>query len=343
MIIEDYSRTQIYITDGWRVWYVPKFRILMEVSEPYLSIYWTEGETGSPQARELTINYADVSGYGYANPTSAADLKAIIEDYIDSAWTDIGPGGDLLVNAGDLLTHDATSDTILPVGSNEYILQVNTALSKKLNWVAPTAIVSAANIGSAIAASALAAPNDTDYVATADAGVLEKITWANVKAFLKTYFNTLYATTFSKNTVTQTLAASGNNQAITNVTIAIAANKTMLIEVVLQVDASATNGWRVAVAIPTGATMNLQAIGTQTATSSFGAASWLTTSGVVGATTGQSATMGPIISTTQQCTIKGWVTTAGTAGTIDALAAPTNVANTVKIVTGSWIKGNYTN
>jgi hypothetical protein len=158
---------------------------------------------------------------------------------------------------------------------------------------------------------------------------------------VKTYVDGKFV--FAKNSATQTLAASTNNQAITNVSVAIAANKTMFIEIVLQVNASATNGWRVAVAIPTGATMNLAVNGQQSATSAYGTTSWLTTSGVVGATTGQSASMGGIISTTQQVRITGWVTTAGTSGTIDALAATANAANTVKIVTGSWIKGNYTN
>jgi hypothetical protein len=52
----------------------------------------------------------------------------------------------------------------------------------------------AASIGSLIGGAAAATPLDTDEVATAltGGGNLVKITWLNVKAFLKTYFDTLY-------------------------------------------------------------------------------------------------------------------------------------------------------
>lgn len=54
----------------------------------------------------------------------------------------------------------------------------------------------ATTIWALIGWSADATPNDTDYVATSltSGWILKKITWTNVKAFLKTYFDSLYAT-----------------------------------------------------------------------------------------------------------------------------------------------------
>lgn len=136
--IDDYSKTKIFITDGWREWYLPKFRINMEVAEPLLTINWDDAELGSPARRQLVLDYTDVSGYGYANPTSAADLKSIIEAYEVSAWTDIGPGGNLLINKADLLSHDGIGDAILPGGTNEYLLSRDDSTATGLAWISKT-------------------------------------------------------------------------------------------------------------------------------------------------------------------------------------------------------------
>lgn len=137
--IDDYSKTKIFITDGWREWYLPKFRINMEVAEPLLTINWDDAELGSPARRQLVLDYTDVSGYGYANPTSAADLKSIIEAYEVSAWTDIGPGGNLLINKADLLSHDGIGDAILPGGTNEYLLSRDDTELTGLKWISKAA------------------------------------------------------------------------------------------------------------------------------------------------------------------------------------------------------------
>lgn len=91
--IDDYSETEIYVTNGLYEWYIPKFRIYMSVDEPYLYLYWTDTEKGKDgYTRELKIDYADVTlGYGGATPSSAAELESVIEGYIVSAWTNITP------------------------------------------------------------------------------------------------------------------------------------------------------------------------------------------------------------------------------------------------------------
>lgn len=144
--INDYSRTLIFISNGSGLdYYIPKFRILMDIDGDFVHLYWNDRERGTGgDQRKLSLNYLDVvdSYAGYIdNPSSAMDLAAQIDDMIESAWTNIATGGSILTAKADLLSHDGVSDTILPGGANEFILSRDNTESTGLKWIAKTDIV----------------------------------------------------------------------------------------------------------------------------------------------------------------------------------------------------------
>lgn len=138
--IVDFDQYQIYITDGLREYYIPKFRLSMTVSEPNLTLVFNASERGGHN-RKLIIDYRDVESYGYDIATSAANLKAIIEAMQVSGWNNINTG-DLLNSKGDLLSHDGISDAILPVGTNGRILMADSGETTGLIWQDPSLLFS---------------------------------------------------------------------------------------------------------------------------------------------------------------------------------------------------------
>lgn len=329
IIVDDYNRIEIYITDLWREWYIPKFRMYMEVSEPYLSIYWTDGELGNSNPRKLVIDYNDVSGYGYANPSSAADLESIITGYINSAWTDIGPGGNILNAKADLLSNDGASDTILPGGANEYILSRDNAETTGLKWISKNAVGTGiwqpldSDLTDIAGLSAT-----TDNFIQAKSGAWSSRTIAQVKTDLG-----IPDTLFSKSSADQSTASVALAD-ITNVGLSIAANQNIYFKAIVKVGASGTNGARYAITIPTGATMLVYHAGMNAATISLAAPQWLTTSGTEGTTINIFAVA------TMLAMFEGWVYNGSNAGTIQVQGRSANVANTVTWYSGSNILGH---
>ena len=106
--------------------------------------------------------------------------------------TTLGGGTHSGTNTGDETT--ATIKTKLGI----------TTLSGSNTGDDATPAETAATIGALIGGADDATPNNGDFVATSltAGGVLKKITWTNVKAFLKTYFDTLYLTATSTSTLT---------------------------------------------------------------------------------------------------------------------------------------------
>jgi hypothetical protein len=87
--ITNQDNTTILVSDGFRDSYIPKFRLYMEVNEPFITIYWTDSEKGKAGIlRRIVLDYADVM-FGYLTPTSASEVELVINGYINSAWDDI--------------------------------------------------------------------------------------------------------------------------------------------------------------------------------------------------------------------------------------------------------------
>jgi hypothetical protein len=87
--ISDNSEIDIYITDGWREWYIPKFRLRWTIDNPNITLYWTDTENpGNGITRSLTIDYNDVL-FGYITPSSAFEIQTVLNSYIVSAWDNI--------------------------------------------------------------------------------------------------------------------------------------------------------------------------------------------------------------------------------------------------------------
>lgn len=93
-----------------------------------------------------------------------------------------------------------------PTTGVDYVVNGKVFIWNGVGFSPKSTELSEATLGALIGSSGDATPNDTDYIATSltAGGLLKKITWTNAKAFLKTYFDTIYSAFYSTLEVTYT-------------------------------------------------------------------------------------------------------------------------------------------
>ena len=107
---------------------------------------------------------------------------------------------------------DATTADIADSSNKRYVTDANLVVIGNTSGV-NSGNETATTLGATLGSSADATPNDSDLVATAltGGGILRKITWTNVKAFLKTYFDTLYQPKSTAMKIFHSSVADGTN------------------------------------------------------------------------------------------------------------------------------------
>jgi len=131
------------------------------------------------------------------------------EGYKDAAWFAANPT--LVLLAGQRVNLEQTGT---------YKLGDGTTQLSALSFLGGGGSVDVNTIGAAINGATSATPNDTDLVMSVESSVAKKNTWTQVKAFLKTYFDTIYTTTSAVSTqITTALGGYVKKGTITNNTI----------------------------------------------------------------------------------------------------------------------------
>jgi len=189
---------------------------VLAVSDANPTVDWMHGQVTAYSGSALTINVGAKGGSGTKSdwtirisgpqgvpaagtgdfvgaPSSTAGNIVVFADITGKEGEDSG----VAISAiGTALQPNDSSDELTEGATN---LFMTGAERTKLGGIEASAdVTDAGNVGTAIAgATTKATPVDADtfgFLDSAASNALKKFTWANIKAALKTYFDTLYAT-----------------------------------------------------------------------------------------------------------------------------------------------------
>ena len=195
------------------------FTLTFSASLNYIAIIATSTEIPSPVASDFTglwVKYVGLDGIGagdalVADPlsqfaaTTSAQLAGVLSD-------ETGSGAAVFATSPTLVTPALGTPSAL-VGTNITGTAAGLTVGATTGVEANADVTDLDNVGSSIAgAPNKATPIDADSVPivdSADSNNLKTSTWTNIKAFLKTYFDTVYASTAQGTTADAALPKSG--------------------------------------------------------------------------------------------------------------------------------------
>lgn len=190
-----------------------------------------------------TVAGSSITSVDELSPSQTGNSgKFLKTDGTNATWEAITGGGDMLAStydptaigasAFDMANMVEASDAKILTAAERAAISANTAKvsytdsAKVAGIEAGADVTDAGNVGSSIhGATAKTTPVDADTIPAIDSqasSVLKKITWANIKATLKTYFDTLYNNYSHPNHSGDVTSVADGTQTISNGAVSLA-------------------------------------------------------------------------------------------------------------------------